>query len=230
MSGLCAIARDITERRELELQPPPGLESVRSKVMQETLQLALKAATSGGLVLLQGESGSGKDYMARFIHDHSDRSGGPYFSINCAAIPHELAESELFGHERGAFTGAHARKRGLLELAEGGTLLLNEIGELALLLQAKLLTFLDTKRFTRVGGEQEISVNARLIFASNRDLEKEVEEGRFRQDLFYRINVMTITAPPLRDRIEDIPILARNHGRDRKRPSTESYPSNRPCV
>jgi len=210
VSGLCAIARDITERRELELQPPPGLESVRSKVMQQTLQLALKAATSGGLVLLQGESGSGKDYMARFIHDHSDRSGGPYFSINCAAIHHELAESELFGHERGAFTGAATRKRGLLELAEGGTLLLNEIGDLPLPLQSKLLTFLDTKKFTRVGGEQEISVNARLIFATNKDLETEVQEGRFRQDLFYRLNVMTITVPPLRDRIEDISILARN--------------------
>ena len=209
VSGLCAIACDITERREALLQLPAEAETPRSKVMQETLQLALKAATSASLVLLQGESGSGKDYMARFIHDHSDRSGGPYFSINCAAIPHELAESELFGHERGAFTGAAARKRGLLELAEGGTLLLNEIGELSLLLQAKLLTFLDTKRFTRIGGEKEISVNARLIFATNRDLEKEVEEGRFRQDLFYRINVMAITIPPLRDRIEDISILAR---------------------
>jgi two-component system, NtrC family, response regulator AtoC len=208
VSGLCAIARDVTERggalRQLlhEAAPP------RSKIMQETLQLALKAAASGGLVLLQGESGSGKDYMARFIHEHSDRSGGPYFSINCAAIPHELAEAELFGYERGAFTGAHSRKRGLLELAEGGTLLLNEIGDLSLPLQAKLLTFLDTKRFTRVGGEQEISVNARLMFATNKELDAEVEEGRFRQDLFYRINVMTISVPPLRDRIEDIQIIA----------------------
>jgi two-component system, NtrC family, response regulator AtoC len=208
VSGLCAIARDITERGAAVLQLPPEAEAPRSKVMRETLQLALRAATMGSLILLQGESGSGKDYLARFIHDHSDRRGGPYFSINCAAIPHELAESELFGHERGAFTGAHTRKRGLLELAEGGTLLLNEIGDLSLPLQAKLLTFLDTRQFTRVGGENQISVNARLIFATNRDLENDVEAGRFREDLFYRINVMTITVPPLRDRIEDIPILA----------------------
>jgi two-component system, NtrC family, response regulator AtoC len=206
--GLCGIARDITERRELEFEPAPALDGVRSKIMQDTLQLALKVATRDAVVLLLGESGSGKDYLARYIHEHSVRSGGPYFSINCAALPPELAESELFGHERGAFTGAHSRKRGLLELAEGGTLLLNEIGDLSLPLQAKLLTFLDTKSFTRIGGEKEIFVNARLMFATNKDLEEEVEEGRFRQDLFYRINVMTITVPPLRDRIECIPFLA----------------------
>ncbi len=206
--GLCGIARDITERRGLELEAPPALDGLRSKVMQDTLQLALKAANRDTVILLLGESGSGKDYLARYIHDHSGRAGGPYFSINCAALPPELAESELFGHERGAFTGAHSRKRGLLELAEGGTLLLNEIGDLSPPLQAKLLTFLDTKSFTRVGGEQEISVNARLMFATNKDLEEEVKEGRFRQDLFYRINVMTITIPPLRDRIDDIQTLA----------------------
>ncbi len=159
--------------------------------------------------MLLGESGSGKDYLARYIHNHSKRAGGPYFSVNCAAIAAQLAESELFGHEKGSFTGAQGRKRGLLELAEGGTLLLNEIGELSLPLQAKLLTFLDTKKFTRVGGEKEISVNARLIAATNRDLQKEVEAGRFRNDLFYRINVMTITVPPLRERREDLPILTR---------------------
>jgi two-component system, NtrC family, response regulator AtoC len=206
--GLCGITRDITERRELELEPPPTLEGIRSKVMQHTLQLALKAATRDAVVLLLGESGSGKDYLARYIHEHSVRSGGPYFSINCAALPPELAESELFGHERGAFTGAQSRKRGLLELAEGGTLLLNEIGDLSLPLQAKLLTFLDTKSFTRVGGEKEIFINARLMFATNKDLEEDVREGRFRQDLFYRINVVTITVPPLRDRIDDIQNLA----------------------
>ncbi|MHB8204868.1 MAG: sigma 54-interacting transcriptional regulator, partial [Desulfomonilaceae bacterium] len=145
--------------------------------------------------------------MARWIHDHSKRALGPYFSLNCAAISRELAESELFGHERGAFTGAHRRKRGLLELAEGGTLLLNEIGELPLSLQSKLLTFLDTRSFLRVGGEKSLTVNARIISATNRSLDKEVEEGRFLSALFYRINVFGITLPPLRDRIEDIPIL-----------------------
>jgi two-component system, NtrC family, response regulator AtoC len=169
--------------------------------------MARVVAATDSVVLLLGESGSGKDHMAKFIHESSKRSGGPFFSINCAAVPPELAESELFGHERGAFTGAQSRKRGLLELAEGGTLLLNEIGELSLHLQAKLLTFLDTRQFTRVGGEQSISINARLIAATNRELETEVAAARFRQDLFYRINVMSILVPPLRKRREDIPIL-----------------------
>jgi DNA-binding NtrC family response regulator len=165
------------------------------------------AAETESTVLLLGESGSGKDYLARYIHDHSKRADGPYWAINCAAVSGQLADSELFGHERGAFTGAHARKRGLLELAEGGTLLLNEIGELSQPVQAKLLTFLDTKQFTRVGGEKNITVNARLIAATNRDLEKEVEAGRFRQDLFYRLNVLSVVVPPLRERREDIAIL-----------------------
>jgi len=172
-----------------------------------TMSEARSAAASDGTVLLQGESGSGKDYLARWIHDHSKRALGPYFSLNCAAISRELAESELFGHERGAFTGAHGRKRGLLELAEGGTLLLNEIGELPLSLQSKLLTFLDTRSFLRVGGEKHHTVNARIISATNRSLDKEVEEGRFLSALFYRINVFGINLPPLRDRIEDIPVL-----------------------
>jgi two-component system response regulator AtoC len=207
--GLCGISCDFSERLGSDLEPGASAERVRSKVMEHALRLAKRAAKHDTVILVLGESGSGKDHLARYIHDHSRRSSGPYFSVNCAALPLELAESELFGHENGAFTGAHARKRGLLELAEGGTLLLNEIGDLSLLLQAKLLTFLDTKKFTRVGGEREISVNARLMFATNKDLETEIEEGRFRKDLFYRINVMTITVPPLRDRIEDIQALAR---------------------
>ena len=205
VSILC-ISRDVTGRRGIEFSPETTGE-YPSTSMQSTLKRARLAAKKDVTVLLLGESGSGKDHLARYIHDHSNRADGPYFSVNCAAISHELAESELFGHERGAFTGAQARKRGLLELAEGGTLLLNEIGELSLLLQSKLLTFLDTKKFTRVGGEKEISVNARLIAATNRDLEKEVEAGRFRKDLFYRLNVISITVPPLRERREDIPIL-----------------------
>jgi PAS domain S-box-containing protein len=210
--GLCGIARDITERQRILSGPTKELENYRSKAMRKTMQLALQAAKRDSIILLKGETGAGKDYVAKYIHDHSPRSGGPYFSINCGAVPPDLAESELFGHERGAFTGAHSRKRGLLELAEGGTLLLNEIGELSLALQAKLLTFLDTRAFTRVGGEKEISVNARLMAATNKDLEKEVADGRFRQDLLYRLSVMVIEVPPLRERLEDLPVLVEQIG------------------
>jgi PAS domain S-box-containing protein len=193
--------KEITERHEPDDYP--------SEAMRQTLVKAVQAAATDSIILLLGESGSGKDFHARFIHNRSGRANGPYFDINCAAVPPELAESELFGHESGAFTGAGRRKRGLLELAENGSLLLNEIGELTLPLQAKLLTFLDSRSFTRVGGEKHITVNARLIVATNRDLQKDVEEGRFRQDLFYRLNVLTIRVPSLRERKEDIPIIVR---------------------
>ena len=205
--GVFGISRDLTDPARSLPKQKAVFENYPSEAMRTTMREARSAAASDGTVLLQGESGSGKDYLARWIHDHSKRALGPYFSLNCAAISRELAESELFGHERGAFTGAHGRKRGLLELAEGGTLLLNEIGELPLTLQSKLLTFLDTRSFLRVGGEKLLNVNARIISATNRSLEKEVEEGRFLSALFYRINVFGITVPPLRDRIEDIPIL-----------------------
>jgi len=207
VTGLCGIARDITERRQIQLGSGKEPEMPRAKSMQATLAQALRAAKNDTIILLKGETGSGKDYLARYIHDHSTRAGGPYYCINCGAVPPSLAESELFGHERGSFTGAHARKRGLLELAEGGTLLLNEIGELPMQLQAKLLSFLDSKTITRVGGEREISVNTRLMAATNRDLEMEAEAGRFRKDLFYRLSVMVIEVPPLRERVEDIPLL-----------------------
>jgi PAS domain S-box-containing protein len=205
--GVLGISRDVTDRARTLTTPKAFFEGYPSQAMKMTMSEARSAAASDGTVLLQGESGSGKDYLARWIHDHSKRALGPYFSLNCAAITRELAESELFGHERGAFTGAHSRKRGLLELAEGGTLLLNEIGELPLSLQSKLLTFLDTRSFLRVGGEKHQNVNARIISATNRSLDKEVEEGRFLSALFYRINVFGINVPPLRDRIEDIPVL-----------------------
>jgi PAS domain S-box-containing protein len=206
--GLCGIARNITERKML-LTPvqPVAAELSPSVTMRRTMDTVLIAGETDSIVLLTGESGSGKDYLARFIHDHSKRANGPYFTINCAAVSHTLAESELFGHEAGAFTGALRRKKGLLELAEGGTLLLNEIGELPMDLQAKLLTFLDTMTFSRVGGEKRVTVSARLIAATNRELEEEVSQGRFRQDLFYRLNVLSIKVPPLRERVEDIPIL-----------------------
>lgn len=208
--GLCGISRDVTERKRAELPSYEQNGEYPSPVMKRTLQVARVAAQKDSLILLLGESGSGKDYLARFIHDHSKRASGPYFTLNCAAIAPHLAESELFGHEKGAFTGAQGKKRGLLELAEGGTLLLNEIGELPIHLQAKLLTFLDTRKYTRVGGEREIPVSARLVVATNRNLEQEVEGGRFRKDLFFRINVFSITVPPLRERREDLPLLVQN--------------------
>jgi len=205
--GLCGISRNVTDRKTVELPREQAAGEYPSKAMKAIMTRVNFAAETESTVLLLGESGSGKDHLARYIHDHSKRADGPYWSINCAAVSGTLADSELFGHERGAFTGAHARKRGLLELAEGGTLLLNEIGELSLPVQAKLLTFLDTKQFTRVGGEKNITVNARLIAATNKDLEKEVEARRFRQDLFYRLNVLSVVVPPLRERRDDISIL-----------------------
>jgi transcriptional regulator with PAS, ATPase and Fis domain len=207
--GICGISRNMTERMELRDVSAPQGEAYVSAAICRTLAVAQLAATSDSIILLTGESGSGKDYIARYIHDHSKRSGGPFYAVNCAAIPSEVAESELFGHEAGAFTGAVRRKRGMLELAEGGTILLNEIGELPPSLQVKLLTFLDTRSFTRVGGEQSITVNARLIAATNRDLQAEVSAGRFRQDLFYRLNVLEVKVPSLRDRKDDIPILVK---------------------
>ncbi len=210
IAGLCAILRNITERTTVQTaRRRTTPEDLVSESMRRILDQALLVAGRDSTVLLTGESGSGKDYLARFIHNHSRRADGPFFTINCATVAEGLAESELFGHESGAFTGAVRRKRGLVELAEGGTLLLNEIGELSLPLQAKLLTFLDNRTFTRVGGEKSVSISVRLIAATNRDLQKEVSEARFRADLFYRLNVYAIAVPPLRQRTEDIPILAR---------------------
>jgi PAS domain S-box-containing protein len=206
--GIYGISRNITERRRALGSAPVAIGDYPSEAMITTLNKASFAATSDSIILLQGESGSGKDWLARWIHDKSKRAEGPFFAINCAAIAPELAESELFGHEHGAFTGARGKKRGLLELAEGGTILLNEIGELPLGLQSKLLTFLDTRSFLRVGGEKSIHVDARLIAATHRDLEQEVAEGRFLQALYYRLSVFPINAPPLRDRSEDIGIIA----------------------
>jgi len=207
IAGICGTFHDITERARLVTPPQPWDDQYRSEAMRSTIAAANMASRSDSVVLLTGESGTGKDYLARYIHEHSGRAAGPFHCVNCAAIPHELAEAELFGHERGAFTGAQTSVRGLLELAEGGTLLLNEIGELPLPLQAKLLSFLDTWSFVRVGGRRTVTVHARLIAATNRDLHREVKEGRFRADLYYRLNVFAINLPPLRERIQDIPLL-----------------------
>jgi len=205
--GICKFSRNITDRKDVQRSPQVKEREYKSEAMLATVEQALQVAQTDGIVLLLGESGSGKDFIARWIHSKSERADGPFFSVNCAAIPRELAESEFFGHERGSFTGALARKRGLLELAEGGTLLLNEIGELPLSLQTKLLTFLDTRSFTRVGGEKMIRVSARLIAATHRDLMVEVAEGRFLESLYYRLSVFVVRVPPLRERIEDIPII-----------------------
>jgi DNA-binding NtrC family response regulator len=186
----------------------PGEASSRSEAMRQVLHLMRRAAAQDGIVLLLGESGTGKDHYARWIHEQSRRAAGPFRVINCAAVSRELAESELFGHEPGAFTGTRGRKRGMLELAEHGTLLLDEIGDLEPVLQSKLLTFLDTRSFLRVGGETTVTVDARLIAATNRDLAADTEQGRFRRDLYYRLNVLPVRIPPLRERIEDLPELA----------------------
>jgi DNA-binding NtrC family response regulator len=165
------------------------------------------AASPASTVLLTGESGTGKDLAAKVIHYASDRANRPFMNITCSALPETLLESELFGHERGAFTGADRQKRGLLESADGGTVFLDEIGEMVPLLQAKLLRFLEEKSFKRVGGSTDLRVDVRVIAATNRTLEDEVRKGRFREDLFYRLNVVPIVLPSLRQRADDIPAL-----------------------
>ncbi len=174
-------------------------------MLQISKEIALSAA-SGANVLITGESGTGKEIVARLIHAHSGRCG-PFVAVNCAAIVDTLIESELFGHEKGAFTGAVQRKIGKFELARGGTLFLDEVGELALPLQAKLLRAVQERSFERVGGAQHIASDARIIAATNRVLEREVQGGRFREDLAFRLKVISMVLPPLRERIEDIPLL-----------------------
>jgi DNA-binding NtrC family response regulator len=180
----------------------------QSASMRELITQAKKAAGSKSTVLLLGESGTGKELLARAIHDWSERRLKPFVAINCAGLARELLESELFGHERGAFTGAHQQKKGKFELAHGGTAFLDEIGDLAVDLQTKLLRFLQEREFERVGGTISIPVDLRIIAATNRDLEAAVQSGTFRQDLYHRLNVIALTLPPLRDRKEDMPDLA----------------------
>jgi len=179
-----------------------------SPSMKRAAELAHRAARSAATVLLLGESGTGKEVFARAIHNWSERRDQPFVAINSVGLSSELLESELFGHEQGAFTGAHRRKRGRLEVAHGGTIFFDEIGDLARELQAKLLRFLQEREFERVGGVTPISVDVRVIAATNRDLERSVKEGLFREDLYHRLNVVPITLPPLRERREDIQALA----------------------
>ena len=179
----------------------------KSSKMQDIFELIYKVAPATASILIEGESGTGKDLVAKSIHYNSPRRDHPFIAVNCSALAESLLESELFGHEKGAFTGAVAKKKGRFELAEGGTLFLDEIGELSSSLQVKLLRVLQDKIFERVGGMRQVAVNFRLITATNKRLKKEVQKGRFREDLYYRLNVVYIDLPPLRQRVEDLRLL-----------------------
>jgi transcriptional regulator with PAS, ATPase and Fis domain len=180
----------------------------KSKKMTEIADAAKRAASSKATILLLGESGTGKEIFARAIHHWSERKDKSFVAINCVGLSKELLESELFGHEKGAFTGAHQLKKGKMELADGGTVFLDEVGDITPELQTKLLRFLQEREFERVGGGRSISVDVRIIAATNRNLEEDVRQGRFREDLYHRLNVVPLVLPPLRERKEDIPELA----------------------
>ena len=175
--------------------------------MQRIYALIQRAAPSEGRVLITGENGSGKELIARAIHQHSKRKSGPFVKLNCAAVPHELIESELFGHEKGSFTGAVTARRGKFELADGGTLFLDEVGDMPQQMQAKLLRVLQEGELERVGGSETLKVDVRVIAATNKELEVEIEKGRFREDLYFRLNVVQLQSPSLRERKEDLPAL-----------------------
>jgi len=179
-----------------------------SPVMRELKETIKRAAPSHGRVIIYGESGTGKELVARAIHKESNRCDRNFVEVNCAAIPHELIESELFGHEKGSFTGAFERKKGKFEMAHEGTLFLDEIGDMSLTTQAKVLRVIETQEFQRVGGNKNISVDVRIISATNKNLKEEIKNGNFREDLYFRLNVIPIYIPPLRERKEDIPLLA----------------------
>jgi two-component system response regulator HydG len=179
-----------------------------SPAMKTLLEMLAMVAPSDATVLVSGESGTGKELIARAIHVNSRRSGGPFVTVNCAALSENLLESELFGHEKGAFTGADRKRDGYFAHADGGTLFLDEIGEISPSMQVKLLRVIQEREFRRVGGDLSVTVDTRLVAATNKDLEKEVAAGNFRQDLYFRLNVVTLPMPPLRERVEDIPLLA----------------------
>jgi two-component system NtrC family response regulator len=225
---IARVLREVAEKRELQQSNralAASVESLRRDALavvgdapatRAALELARKVAVTDSTVLLRGESGTGKDLFARTLHALSRRAGGPWVKVNCGALPEALLESELFGHEKGAFTGAVRQKPGRFEDAHGGTLFLDEIGEMPLALQAKLLQAIEEKTFTRVGGNKPITVDARIIAATNRPLDEMVKERSFREDLFFRLNVFPIVLPPLRDRPGDVPRLVehllRRHG------------------
>jgi two-component system nitrogen regulation response regulator NtrX len=196
------------EMERLRRDSPSRFQMIgRAPVMQQLYREIEKVAPSKARVLITGENGSGKELIARSVHEHSARRDGPFVKVNCAAIPKDLIESELFGYERGAFSGAVARKRGHFEVAHGGTIFLDEIGDMALSAQAKVLRVLQTGEFMRVGGERNMTVDVRVLSATNKDLKAEVEKGEFREDLYFRLNVVPLRSPSLRERVEDIPML-----------------------
>jgi len=206
-----ALRRDVREKYRLENVVG------RSEAMLQVYKTAARVAATDATVLILGESGTGKELVARAIHQASPRAAGPFVAVDCGAIAEGVLESELFGHARGAFTGAQAARRGLFEEASGGTLFLDEIGDVGPNLQARLLRALQEGTIRRVGTNEPVAVDVRVVAATNRDLSQAVKEGRFREDLFFRLNVVTIEIPPLRDRREDIPLLAEHfahkHGR-----------------
>ncbi len=206
------VLSDENRRLRQRLEKSFGFEGIvgHSSGMERLLERARVAAPTRSTVLVVGESGTGKELVANALHQNSPRADGPFVAINCGAIPGEILESELFGHEKGAFTGAHQRRIGLIERASGGTLFLDEISELSPDLQVKLLRVLEERHIMRVGGASQIPVDFRLVAATNRDLEKWVEQGRFRQDLFFRLKVVTLEIPPLRERREDIPLFVQH--------------------
>ncbi len=197
------------ERLENEVKQRYSYQNIigKSKAIQQIFALIERVADAGATVLIQGESGTGKELVAKALHYASQRRNGPFVQVNCAALPESLLESELFGHEKGAFTGAIAQRQGRFELAGGGTIFLDEIGEISPHVQVRLLRVLQERAFERVGGQQTVKVDVRVIAATNKDLTREMREGRFREDLFYRLNVIPLNVPPLRERQEDIPLL-----------------------
>jgi len=230
-----AIDRKETARKEPALAPPQGQDARyfgtmvgRSKEMQKVYALIGKVAETPANVLILGESGTGKELVARAIHDNSARKGKPFVAINCGGIPENLLESELFGCMKGSFTGAHADRAGLFEVARGGTIFLDEIAELPVILQVKLLRVVQERTIRRIGGSEDIKVDVRIVSATNQDLQAKVKKGEFREDLYFRLNVIPIHIPPLRKRKEDIPLLAqyfiekyaREFGKEVKRIST----------
>lgn len=201
----------VTETKQLKKKISKTYDIIgESKPIKEIKEIIEKVAPTEARVLITGSNGSGKELVARWLHEKSNRSAGPLVEVNCAAIPSELIESELFGHEKGAFTSAVAQRKGKFEQAEGGTIFLDEIGDMSLSAQAKVLRALQESKISRVGGDKEIKVNVRVVAATNKDLKKEIAAGNFREDLFHRLSVIPIHVPSLNDRLDDIPLLAKH--------------------